>query len=47
MTRLTRVWLLLTCPLTDAEARFVVRATLGTVAVLAAVILAGAVGVRL
>ena len=47
MTRLTRLWLLLTRPLTDAEARFVVRATLGTVAVLAAVILAGSVGVRL
>ena len=47
MTRLTGLWLLLSTPLTDAEARFVVRATLGTVAVLAAVILAGSVGVRL
>ena len=47
MTRLARLWLFLTRPLTDAEARFVVRATLGTVAVLAAVILAGSVGVRL
>ena len=40
MTRLTRLWLLLTRPLTDAEARFVVRATLGTVVVLAAVYVA-------
>ena len=42
MTRLTALWLLLSTPLTDAEARFVVRATLGTVAVIAAVYLAGA-----
>ena len=41
MTRLTRFWLLLTRPLTDAEARFVVAMTLGTVAVIAAVYLAG------
>jgi len=47
VTRLTGLWLLLSTPLTDAEARFVVRATLGTVAVIAAIIVAGSVGVRL
>jgi len=40
VTRRERLWLFLTRPLTDAEARFVVRATLGTVVVLAAVYVA-------
>ena len=40
MTRLAWLWLFLSAPLTDGEVRFVVRATLGTATVIAAVYLA-------